>query len=220
MPSTFCWGTVILAAGFSRRMGKTKALLTAEEGGPSLLEWWVTACRRGGTDAVVVVGGDDSRVEAEARRLGAAVTTNPDVANTGAGHSLLLGAASLRGPRPDLDGILFSPVDVPPPTLSTLGSLVGTLAIHPHAVASLPIHRGQRGHPVLVRWSFLDLLAAQGEPRADRALAEAAVIEINTENPDVLRNLNTPEAWEDWCRRGRAQGEETGGVGGGVKVRT
>ena len=87
---------IVLGAGRSSRLGRTKALLPFAEGGPTFLETVVAALRDGGIETIhVVLGGNAGEIEARiALPAGAAYVPNPDWAN-GQLSSLLAGLAGL-----------------------------------------------------------------------------------------------------------------------------
>lgn len=164
---------VILCAGASRRMGEPKGLLRLD--GTPLVRAHVEAFARFGLATVVVLG---PRLADHLAVLppGTRATWNPRWEETDMATSAWL---ALR----DLDVVLVTPVDTPPPSPETLKALLATPG------AAVPTWQGRPGHPV-------KLLPPHPLARLDARLAGA--VHVPVEDPDCARNLNTPEAWAGW----------------------
>lgn len=148
---------VILAAGFSSRMGALKPLLPF--GANTVLGHVVATCHAAGlNDVHVVVGHEGDAVAAEAARYGAAVTRNADYA-TGMFSSVRAGIAALP---PTIAGTLILPVDVPLVRAATLRRLADA-ARRDRPTILHPIFATRRGHPPYVgRALFAEIAAAEG----------------------------------------------------------
>jgi putative nucleotidyltransferase with HDIG domain len=149
---------IVLAAGFSSRMGAFKPLLPFGE--RTLIDHVVTSLRAAGVRRIRVVTGFNAEALApELVRLGVARVHNPGYAK-GMFSSVKAGVASLP---PDADGFLLAPVDMPLIRPSTIARVVSAAASRDSAVV-YPTFRGERGHPPLVRRSlFAEILASDGE---------------------------------------------------------
>jgi len=138
---------IILAAGFSSRMGAFKPLMTLE--GRSLLEWTVAVFRRAEVGRIsVIIGHRGEDVRAEAERLGVAWVRNPDPGQ-GMFSSVRLAAEAARG----LDAFFMLPVDIPlvrPATVQTLLAVLDALPDQAGRPVLYPTYGGQRGHPPLI----------------------------------------------------------------------
>lgn len=155
-------------------MGAPKALLPVN--GVPLLLAHVAAFRAVGLSTTVVVGA----FEAECRAIlppDVCVLVNRRWADTHPSDSADLALA-------DAGTVLLTPVDVPPAAPATLRRL---LAAEGDAV---PTWEGQDGHPVrLVPPHPLGM-------RLDLRLATAERVPVD--DPDCVRNLNTPTEWAAW----------------------
>ena len=191
MPDT---AALLLAAGESRRMGATKALLPWR--GVPLLDHQIIAMRQAGIDTVVVVlghrAGDLEPVIGS--RPGVTAVVNPDYA-LGKTTSIKAGLRAL--PPGCASSILILNVDQPrePQTIQTL------LRRHQEAQAliTIPTHRGKGGHPIIVDSSLLDdLLAIDEETQGVKALVRLHQDRtLRTEMAaEVLWDLNTPEEYQ------------------------
>lgn len=176
---------VVLAAGASRRMGAPKALLPVD-GAPLLLAH-VAVFRDAGLAVTVVVGA----FEAECRAVlppDVRVLVNRRWADTHPSDSADL---ALEG----AGVVILTPVDVPPAAPATLRRL---LAASGDAV---PTWAGQDGHPVRL------VPPHPAGVRLDVRLAEAERVPVD--DPDCVRNLNTPTEWAAW-RAARSAGASRG----------
>ena len=178
---------VVLAAGASSRMGRTKALVAID--GRTAVARVVAACREGGCSPVlVVVGADGDAVGAAARAAGAEVIENGAWAR---GRSTSVKAALPHLPS-GARGILLFPVDHP-----LVGpEVVRALLAAPAAEVAVPVHGGRRGHPVLLAASLLPEVAALGDDEPLRGVVRREgrrVVEVPVAGDSVLRNIDRPE---------------------------
>lgn len=126
------------------------------------------------------------------------IVENIDWATTDMAHSLRIALPSLA----EVDPVLVTPVDAPP---AERDALVRLLATPPPACLG---HGGRRGHPLLATVRQLEAALASGSLRELRPAPEV----VEAGSPDVLRNLNTPEAWQSW----REQARDARGPGAAV----
>ena len=146
-------GAVVLAAGFSSRMGKCKALL--DVGGPTALERTLSTLRHSGVEDIVVVSGHyREEVEGEAKRGGARAVFNEHY-EKGMLSSIKAGVTALS---PDFDAFFLLPVDVPLVKSATLKALRKALGFRSSLAVVFPAFLGRRGHPPLVRTDLVPSL--------------------------------------------------------------
>jgi len=106
---------IVLAAGKSSRMGRTKALLPAGPSGETFLNRVIRVLREGGADPIVVViGGDAAAVRASLPRDEAslAVVENPHFED-GQLSSLHVGLAAVEQRYDDIEAAMVTLVDLP-----------------------------------------------------------------------------------------------------------
>jgi len=189
---------ILLAAGESTRMGRTKALLPW--GGTTLIEYQVRELRAAGIEDVAVVLGH----EAESIRPHASPSTSAgwhvrvvvnEAYREGRASSLRAGAAAL----PDnADPIVVLSVDQPRPR-EIVRALLEAHAPGGAAI-TLPAYRGHRGHPVVVAGALLaELREASEEAQGLRgviAAHEASVREVAVDSEQSVLDINTPEEYE------------------------
>ncbi len=185
-------GAVVLAAGMSARMGRSKVLLPWD--GRTVIESIVARLVPARFHEIVVVtgyrGGDVARA---LKHLPVRTVHNPGYVAGEMVSSLQTGLRDLApttaaclvvlGDQPSLDGRVISRV------LEAYATGQGNIV--------MPKYRGQRGHPVLFDRRFWpELLALEtGAPRdvIHRHPDQLAIIEADTDS--ILRDIDTPEQY-------------------------
>lgn len=184
--------TLILAAGRGTRMGGPKALLTVAHE-----PWWRTQSRRLAATGIPTtwVVSDTVRAalapSADApQRLITADSAAPMFA------SILIGLRALAHTPPQ--AVFILPVDAPAPEPAVWQALADSVN-DLHTPVAIPTFQGKSGHPVLLRWSWIEstLFAAAhaADPatlRLDTLIAPVAH-HIAVTDPCVVINLNTPD---------------------------
>ena len=175
---------ILLAAGEGRRLGGVdKALL--DLGGRSACAWLVEALREAGVDRIVVVRAPGAVPLPVELGVEVAVTSGSGdmLASLRAGEVALAGA---------VDKVFVSPVDhalVTADTLTALGS-----ALDAGAGIALPLFEGRPGHPVALRVGVLQEIHGEVGSLRDVVRREPGRVRVvATENPWVVRDLDTPE---------------------------
>jgi molybdenum cofactor cytidylyltransferase len=190
------------AAGLSRRMGREKVLLPL--GSTTILGAVLAAlCRAQIAEVAVAVRADLPLAAELARRAGARVAVNPHPEGEMLSSIRIAAALLPEG----LDGFLIWPADHPlvrPETLSLLLSHGGRASV------LLPTHGGRRGHPAWIGAdlrSDLETLDLPGGLRDLWRIRVARVREVPVEDPGVLLDVNTPEAYaravSEWDKEAR-----------------
>jgi molybdenum cofactor cytidylyltransferase len=195
---------LILAAGFSSRMGTPKALL--DLGGETFVDR-LTGILGAECDPVIVVVGH----EAEAVRAGAArereavFVTNPSYSD-GQLSSLQCG---LRAVPDDASGFLFTPVDHPAVEAATVALIARAFRERRDGISIIvPRFEGRHGHPVCcareLLQEFLELTPEARASDAIRAHARATHY-LDTGDAGVLRDIDDCAAYDrlvrDWQAR-------------------
>ena len=188
----------ILASGWSRRMGRSKALLPAGPGGPSFVRTLTTALQRGGIDDVLVIGRpDDLPLQAEVSTLGVGVRfVENHHAERGQISSIVAAVDAVD--HPGVEGLLVIPVDQPLIDSATVAALLSAFARARPAVVR-PTHQGRHGHPVVFAATLFDALRqadpSQGARGVVRAHAAEAV-DVDVLDGNVLADIDDPEAYQ------------------------
>ncbi len=185
---------IITAAGQSRRMGQSKALLPW--GDTTLIAHQVTTLAAFPfTRIVVVTGYEAAALTSHLSPLVAAlpalrITHNPRW-ETGRSSSFETAAAELADLMPTR--ALVTAVDQP---LSP--AVIATLLSHPdHEATLVPTFEGRRGHPILLSPLVVAALStASDHPNGLRDLLQLdQTTAIPVDSPSIHLDLNTPEAY-------------------------
>lgn len=188
---------VIPAAGLSARMGRAKLLLPIE--GEPLIARIVRAFMTGGASPVVVVTPPRDRPECEAM-LDAIAPFNayaviPDDQPADMRASVEFGLSAIEP-----TAFLLAPGDSPAINALIVRTLIDLHAQQPDRIL-IPAHNGKRGHPVLIPADLASQIVALPPQVGINALIEREadrIIEIPTNSPDLLKDLDTPQDYRDW----------------------
>jgi molybdenum cofactor cytidylyltransferase len=186
---------VILAAGYSSRMGRDKALL-AVPGDGSFVSRLARTLRSSGCDEVIAVAGPgtiDRIASAMAlERVALTLVLNPDPSR-GQLSSLQEAIAILapRAPR----GLLMCPVDQP-----LVGEQTVRLVLEAWERTGAPIvrpsHEGRHGHPVLFDARVLPELRAADPSAGARPVIRAHAQEsrdVEVDDAGAFEDIDTPD---------------------------
>ncbi len=179
--------SVILAAGFSRRMGSPKPLL--ELRGKSFLRTIIDRHKLFSSSVCVVLGRHNLHIAERVDLSDTTVLINPDPTR-GALSSLLIALGHLG----ESEGLLIHPVDHPLVLASTVECLVQCHRRLPASILMPSVH-GRKGHPVLFpQRFFFDLRQAPLEEGARWVVHQnpASTFLVPVEDPGILENVNTP----------------------------
>ncbi|MCL2789012.1 MAG: nucleotidyltransferase family protein [Desulfobulbus sp.] len=186
---------IILAAGFSSRMGEMKGLLPL--GGRTMLARCVDLFLDCGIkDVVVVTGHRADEVGAAAKAAGARAAFNPDYAD-GMYGSIRTGVGRLAARCP---GFFLLPVDIPLLRRGTIHLLARSFA-ETRAMLSYPVFAGRRGHPPLIHGDCIAAILAERAPEGGlrtllariEAKQPTQVREVQVADANIHLDLDTPE---------------------------
>ena len=185
---------VVLSAGESSRMGRSKALLPID--GQTFIEKIVGALKKSSVAKVMVVLGHNAdemiqRIE----HLPVEILVNPDY-KLGQLSSLQVAVRRLER-EPDCDGMLVHLVDHPYVNTELVQTMIKRYEDTGKLIV-VPRYNGKRGHPVIFsRKLFSELLAAPVDQGA-KAVVNAHrddTLEIDTEAEGVTVDIDTPELY-------------------------
>jgi len=184
---------ILLAAGKSRRMGSCKQLLPL--GDTTLLGRCLdTLVAAGLSEIVVVVSSEGFEVAEAARRYPVEIVVNRyadgDMASSiRSGRDAVSAAAS---------AVLVTLCDCPLLLPATVSHLMFEHGKFPGKIM-IPCHDGRRGHPLLVPRSILDELS-ETETLRDLVRSDPdRVCSVEVDDPGVLIDMDTPEAYHKIC---------------------
>src|SRR6476659_6658864 len=187
---------IVLAAGKSTRMGRTKTLLSVAS--DTLLSRIVATLREGGVEDVVVVVGADAdavRSDIQLRQLPVRIVENHDY-ELGQLSSLICGLATID--RPGVTAALVMLIDAPLVSSTTVRMLLDTYRTTQRLIVR-PVSGGRHGHPVIFdRTLFTELRQAdlqQGAKEVLRAHA-ADLLDVEIEDEGAYGDIDTPEDYQ------------------------
>ncbi len=190
---SYKFSAIILAAGFSSRMGSIKSLLPF--GDRTMIEQTVSLYKNAAIEDIrVVVGHEKKKILPVLNKLKVKATDNPDFGR-GMFSSVLSGLSSLG---PDSDACFIHPVDIPLVKKDTIVHLRDVYQQMPGKILR-PSFEGVRGHPPLLPSAcFRDILSWNGKGGLKTALSQFESNTITLEVPDsnILFDIDTPEDYK------------------------
>lgn len=192
---------LVLAAGKSSRMGRTKALLSVGSSGETFLHRIIRVLREGGADAVVVViGGDAAAVRASLPRDDDQISAveNPWY-QEGQLSSLLVGLAAVEQRHDNVEAVMMTLVDLPLISAATVRAVRDAFLANPGAPLVRPRRGGRYGHPVIFNRSiFGELRRADPSTGAKPVVHAHAAEEVNVDVDDegAFIDIDTPDDYE------------------------
>ena len=188
---------VVLAAGESTRMGRSKALLPLGYGDTFLTRIIRTFQEADVEDIVVVLGHQAEAVAASVADRGLAVrfVVNRDY-GSGQFSSLLAGLRAID--RPGVSAMLLTLVDVPLVSVATMRAVVERYRANQAAIVR-PVRGSEHGHPVLIDRSLFDALRRADPSGGAKAVVRAHAStagDIETSDEGAFLDIDTPEEYE------------------------
>jgi molybdenum cofactor cytidylyltransferase len=193
---------IILAAGYSSRMGVFKPLL--DLGGRPIVTRVVETCKQAGIDEVIVVAGyRKERIIPVIEGAGARAVVN-ELYEEGMFSSVIAGISAMEyGPQ----AFIVLPADIPLVRAATIRSLVNAFMEGKNRILT-PSFRGRKGHPPLISTELQGAIVGfTGEGGLKGALEELAAETAKVEVPDgnILFDIDNPDDYgemkERWKRR-------------------
>ncbi len=189
---------IVLAAGASSRMGRTK--LTLPYGDSTILETVIRALEAAGIEAItVVLGRNWEEVYAEIEDLDVEVFVNPRP-EWGMASSAQWALAQMRD---DIDAFLIVLGDQPQIQTSTIKEVLRAAAMSNQGIL-VPTFEGKRGHPVLFRSKYKKaILALPDNVGLNEVLKQSAddVREVAMDTETILKDIDTPEDYREAVRQ-------------------
>jgi molybdenum cofactor cytidylyltransferase len=183
---------IVLAAGLSRRMGRSKLLL--DWGGQPMIRQAVEQARTAGLeDLLVVVGPEETALRQALADLPVRFTVNP-TPEAGQGSSIACGASALD---PSAEAALIILGDQPALPSEVIPRLVETFRETAKPIVA-PVYRGVQGNPVLFAASVFPELKGLTGDRGARAVVDRHPGRVERVPFDVPMpaDLDTPEEYE------------------------
>lgn len=188
------FGAVILAAGYSSRMGTFKPLL--ELGGQTIIERLLGVLVAAGIkrkNIVVVTGHNREALLPAVKKYKVRKTFNPRY-DQGMFTSIQTGASSMAD---GLDGFFIMPVDCPLISPKVLKQLIKSFEPDKFSVAC---YRGKKGHPLLVPEKFRQEIIDHDGKNGLKAITDrdfGLMKRMETGFEGVILDMDTPQAYEE-----------------------
>lgn len=183
-------GAIVLAAGYSSRMGRFKPLLPLNGG--VAIESTLRSLRHAGIhEIVVVLGHRAEEVRHIAEAAGARCIVNASYRD-GMFTSVQTGIRAVTG---NVDGCFVLPADIPLIRPATLRLLAGTF-VEQHKAVVYPVFAARRGHPPLIAQRVLLEGARDGEsgPLSELlARQELDAFDIEVADAAIHMDMDTPD---------------------------
>ncbi|MFZ6009296.1 MAG: nucleotidyltransferase family protein [Bacteroidota bacterium] len=188
---------ILLAAGSSSRMGRSKQLLTVE-GQPLLMRAVQAAIHSKCSHTLVVLGSGEERHRKIIQTLPVQIVYN-DAWNKGIGSSIKAGMHALAQPSPD--GVIILVCDQP-----LLGPEHIDALIHTHRKTGNPIvassYKGTVGVPAFFNQMFFDpLMLLEDAAGAKKIIQQNQQVVSSIDFPGGEIDLDTPEDYESFNRK-------------------
>lgn len=186
------YAVLILAAGYSSRMGAFKPLLPVR--GQTLADRVISIFQGNGVEVILVTGWRRDELVKGIKTQGITLVDNPDY-DRGMFTSV---QAGIRRLQPDHQAFFVMPVDIPLVRQDTIARLMAEGDQHPGKII-YPVFKGKRGHPPLLPVCLADTIINQQEDSSlDTVLKLRQDIAREVSVPDsyILFNLNTPEDYK------------------------
>ncbi len=189
-------GAIVLAAGYSSRMGAFKPLLKL--GGVPALALAIRSLKAGGADEVGVVTGYNGELLRELiASEGAEEICNPDY---GGGMFTSVRAGVRRFSEKGARGALLLPADCPLVPAAAVRELLAAADGEHFAV---PAFRGKKGHPLWIPSRFFrEILAYTGDMglKGVTGRYEAEILRVEVPYEGVVLDMDEPEDYQSMLR--------------------
>ncbi len=183
---------LILAAGESRRMGRPKALLPIRD--KTFVQNLITLMTPYCDPIVVVLGHNPDPIRVAVGDT-ATVVINSNY-RLGQFSSMQTGLASISS---DVEGIVFTLVDHPDPSPSTIEKIISL-----DAPVSIPIYYGRKGHPVFFRSDVIEEFMALSPDSQANIVARRHSMDtrlVPVDDPAILEDIDDAEALRHFRER-------------------
>jgi CTP:molybdopterin cytidylyltransferase MocA/broad specificity phosphatase PhoE len=185
-------GVIILAAGYSSRMGQMKALM--EIGGSTMLQRCITLFQPLMNKTIWVVTGHGHEHVAEAIVTQDVIPVVNHHYKNGMFSSIQVG---LQHAKQCKTGCFLMPVDFPLVKAETITRIMEVVALNPGKWV-VPTFHGKKGHPLFIPAAhFQEILEYQGE-NGLKAITEnhrAEFVTVPVEDEGVVLDIDNPEAY-------------------------
>ena len=191
------YGAVIVAAGLSSRMGEFKPLL--QIGSQSVVRHVISAFSQAGIRQIAIVTGHNASALTEhLADLDVTLLHNEHYRTTQMFDSAKIGLSHWK----ELcDRVLFTPVDIPLFSSSTVQKLIAS-----GAELATPLCNGKQGHPLMLSSRLIDLIlkdSGEGGLKGAVARLNIPMTHVEVDDSGVLYDADTPEEFQTLLNQDR-----------------
>ena len=183
---------IILAAGYSSRMGKIKALLPF--GNHTLIERLIYNFKNAKIDKIIVVLGYQKEIiSTNIKNLDIQIVHNQNF-DDGMYSSVVSGVRAST----DCDAFFICPTDYPLIDKSTLKIMIDRYNSYPEKVI-YPVYNEKKGHPPLIDKSVIpDILSSSGDGGLKNVLSKYndMACYLPVDDPYILMDMDTPSDYQ------------------------
>ncbi len=190
LEQTIQTSAIILAAGFSSRMGQMKALLRLNH--RTVLEQAILLFQNAGVNDILVVTGHGCKALSPVIQASGARQVHNAEYRSGMFSSVLAG---VRNVAQHSRAVFLLPVDIPLIRPWSIRELRRVFTQHPEAVIH-PGFNGKRGHPPLIPSGLIPDILSWNQPgglAGFLALHDSTSITVDLPDRHILMDMDTPE---------------------------
>ena len=184
------FAAIILAAGYSSRMGSFKPLLSLGKG--TIIEGVIALFRASGIDDIRVVAGHNKEALLPVLKHQAVTPVeNPDF-HQGMFSSVQAGVSGLS---PETDAFFIMPGDIPLVQPATIQCLMARYEETPNCIIR-PVYEGKKGHPPLIPYSLAETILnyrGNGGLREILKQRQSLASDIEVPDPNILVDMDRTE---------------------------
>jgi molybdenum cofactor cytidylyltransferase len=195
--TTRTYAAIVLAAGFSSRMGEYKPLLTI--GGETLVNRVISLFLNNNVDVILVTGWRREELISGIDLRGITIIENRDY-KKGMFTSVLAGIGHLQ---PEHKAFFVMPVDIPLVRPATIRQMIKEAVRQPENVL-YPVFGRVRGHPTLIPRSLIPEIKGWQKDGGLKAVLhnhEDMAREVTVADSYILLDVDTPEEYEALVKR-------------------
>ncbi|MCI0442778.1 nucleotidyltransferase family protein [bacterium] len=188
---------IILAAGESKRIGTPKALLKINA--ETFMERIASVLHNTGIQNIILVAGTHYE---EIRKNVKSITIVFNAQHPLGQFSSL--QAGLRELPKQTEFVIVWPVDLPLIRKETIETLLAAAQSKKHPI-TVPVYQGRKGHPVVYSVETITKILSMEPTHTGKELFEhfeGRITFTDVEDPAVLIDVDTPEDYERYIKRG------------------
>lgn len=197
---------VVLAAGYSSRMGSFKPLLPV--GGVPALERLIAGIKDAGIKNIAVVTGyRHELLQPVIRSMSGDGTVIVEAYNadfdSGMFSSIQTGVAKIREVFPDSEGCFLMPVDCPLIDSKVITALEEAVMRSGDAVKdsfAVPVFEGKKGHPLYVPAGYAEEICSYGGPGGLKGITDKywdRMLRVPVDSEGCILDMDTPEGYRE-----------------------